>query len=311
MTRSLPSLPALRSFEAAARRLSFTEAANELSVTQGAISRQVRQLEQTLGTPLFHRLHRRVALTPQGDALMSNLTAAFDLIEAGVRKCRAIEAHDRPTVVLSCLGTFTMRWLIPRMNRARKAAPEVELRLTADYGVVDFRTAAFDMAIRVGAGPWPEDADASVMFEEEVGPVCAPELVAPLGPRIKTKGLLKLPILHTETRADAWANWLTATGSPLPVPDGQWFEHFYYMLEAAVAGVGVAIAPRALVFDDLRAGRLAAPLGFSPSGNAYTLLTSHQGRKDPSIAAIRDWLLEEARLSRKAERLENQDAPSP
>jgi len=294
MTRDLPSLPALRSFEAAARRLSFSEAANELAVTQSAISRQVRQLEEVLGAPLFHRLHRSVALTPQGEALQGNLTAAFELIEAGVRKCRATSRQDTQTVVLSCHGTLTMRWLIPRLNRAHKAAPGVELRLTAEYGAIDFRTAAFDMAVRVGPGPWPDDADAAPMFEEFVGPVCAPDLIAPLGSRLKLKGLLKLPALHSETRPRGWEEWLAVTAPGLAAPDGQWFEHFYYMLEAAVAGVGVAVAPRVLVADDLRANRLAAPLGFAPSGNAYTLLTPRARLTDSSISAIRDWLLAEA-----------------
>lgn len=266
MKRRLPSLNALAAFEAGARLGRMTLAAEELGVTHGAISRQVKALEERLGIRLFEGRRNRLALTAAGRTLLPGLTDGFDCIE---RVVRAVADEAEGPLDVSVLGTFTMRWLIPRLHRFHHVHPGIDVRLSADDRPVDFRRASFDVAIRVGPGPWPTDAVATALFAEEVGPVCAPALVTGREPA-RLEDLAAWPKLHTFTRRDAWADWAASVGWHDASLDGRSFEHFYFVLEAATAGLGIAIAPLPLVEDDLKAGRLIAPLGFIPAARAMS-----------------------------------------
>ncbi|MDB5529827.1 MAG: transcriptional regulator protein [Devosia sp.] len=283
--RKLPSLNALRAFEAAGRHGRMTLAAEELHVTHSAISRQVQQLEQRLGVALFEGPKNALRLTDAGNRLMLGLTPAFDQLDLAVR---SVADTDEGTLDVSCPGTFTMRWLIPRLYRFRQAHPEIEVRLSASSKPVDIARDNVDVAIRAGAGPWPAGLEVTHLFDEQIGPVAAPILARAVADDIAT-----VPLLHSRTRRHAWTDWSRRAGVPTSGDGGNEYEHFYFMLEAASAGLGVCIAPWPMVADDLRAGVLAAPLGFIASGQEYVAMRrSHRHRKS---AMFCQWLAEEAR----------------
>lgn len=285
MTRMLPPLNALRAFEAAARHGRIVDAAAELCVTHGAVSRQVKQLERVLGVKLFRRAGRGVALTEAGARLLPSLSSAFDLIETGVERVRPSTSG---ALLVSCIGTFIIRWLIPRLHGFRSRHPDIEIRLSESDGPVDFTQDAADIAIRTMRPPWPGDMITTPIFGDEVGPVLSPELQAKLNIR-NVGDLARAPLLHTETRASAWSDWLAAAGrTDIDPTPGDRFEHFYYMLQAAASGLGVAIGPRPLVDDDIVTGRLVAPLGYVESGYHYVVLRPM--RDDARAAAFVAWL---------------------
>lgn len=266
--RHLPSLNALRAFEATARLGRMTVAATELSVTHGAISRQIKALEDQLGCKLLEGPKNRLALTETGKRLLPSLTTGFDHIARGIQEVSDVDATS---LNVSCLGTLTMRWLIPRLHRFQAREPDIEVRLSAADGPVDFQRHHFDVAIRVGTDPWPADANVTTLFEEVVGPVLSPRLL-PRSGRCDLQRLSAQPKLHTKTRPSAWTDWCARTGIKKLPASGPTFEHFYFALEAATGGLGAAIAPWPLVIDDVRAGRLIAPFGFIDSGLRYVAL---------------------------------------
>ena len=291
MKRGALPLNALRAFEAAARLGRMSDAADELGVTHSAISRQIRSLEARLGVRLFEGARNRPRLSDAAQSLLQDLTPAFDSIEEAVFR---ITNPERQPLDVSCLGTLAMRWLIPRLYRFQDAHPAIDIRLTSDDGPVDFRRQRIDVAIRVGPGNWPQDATKTLLFEDRVGPVLSPALCA--ADRISdATDLAGCPLLHTETRPNAWADWCAKSGASLEL-GGRQFEHFYFMLEAATAGLGVAIAPEVLVQDDLAAGRLFAPFGFVASGQTYVAL-SRRGLMSQGTAFLA-WLEGQARTER-------------
>ncbi len=294
MKRRLPSLNALRAFEAAARLGRMSAAADELAVTHGAVSRQIRQLEDTLGVPLFGGSKARPALTDAGRALLPGLTDAFDRMEAAVRAC---VDSDGTTLDVSCLSTFLMRWLIPRLHRFNTANPDIDVRLRAtDQTQANDR---FDVLITVNETP--DTAPAAMtqpLFDEWLGLVVAPSLLPQFqlaaSPPGSALDLSSLPRLHTKTRRNAWAMWSALANQPAPASDRSIieFEHYYYTLEAALAGLGACVSPWHLVADDVRSGRLLAPCGFHPSGYAYVAVWRRRSRKTDRFCA---WLTAEAK----------------
>lgn len=288
--RHLPSLNALIAFEAAARLGRMTLAADELAVTHGSISRHVRHLEESLGVRLFEGPKNALRLTEAGKALLPHLTLGLDHIEAGVR---TIADDDKGTLDVSCTGTFSMRWLIPRLYRFQDINPGIEVRLSASYAPVDFARERYEVAIRLANHPLPPDAPVTPLFAEHVGPVLSPTLAARLD-LLQVEHLGRAPLLHTSTRRYAWEDWAIRTGCLKNTSfAGTEYEHFYYMLEAATAGLGVCIAPWQLVIDDVQAGRLIAPFGFIPSGLSYVAL--RQPRRHRKAQAFCAWLAQEAK----------------
>lgn len=289
-TVRLPSLTALRCFEAAARLESFNQAAAELSLTHGAISRAVRLLEDELGVALFERRSRRVFLTEAGRTLAHAVGDGLGLIRQAVGELRA-SALQAQRWVLSCEPTLLMRWLIPRWSNFQARHPEIDVHLVAGGGPFSFNS-GIDLAIRRDDFPWPSGYHAEPLFAEKVGPVCRPDKVAAwfatkkLGARLKAG----VPHLHTRTRPGAWQEWAAATGQSIPDASWQIFEHFYFSLQAAVAGLGVAIGPWHLVRDDLDSGVLAAPLGFIEDGSRYCLLSPQPLQPDSPQAHLLAWL---------------------
>ncbi|TNM63387.1 LysR family transcriptional regulator [Aliirhizobium smilacinae] len=284
MVRRIPSLNALRAFEAAGRHGRMTLAADELNVTHSAVSRQVQHLESLLGVPLFEGPKNRLRLTEAGVTLLAGLGMAFDQIDASVR---AVADTDEGPLDVSCPGTFTMRWLIPRLYRFQSDYPKIDVRLSASSGPVDFGRDGFDVAIRVGDPPWPDRADVISLFPEQIGPVLAAGLSDG-----RTGDIDGLPELHTRTRPHAWSDWLSRSGKQFVAGSRVDYEHFYFMLEAARAGLGVCAAPWPYVVDDITSGRLVAPFGFIDSGHHYVAL--RRDRRNRKASLFCDWLHAEA-----------------
>ncbi|OCW59147.1 LysR substrate-binding domain-containing protein [Hoeflea olei] len=287
MKRSLLPLNALRAFEATMRHGQMKRAAEELGVTYGAVSRQVRSLEDSLGVVLFEGPRNRLTPTQAAREMQPALQEAFDRMEAAVSH---VMHRDRRTLDVSCLSTLAMRWLIPNLFDFQERHPEIKVRMTADDGPVDFARQSLDVAVRVGTGPW-DPASSTDLFADETGPVLSPKLMGDNRAADWT-ALSGLPLLHTKTRPSAWADWCQASRLPLPA-GGQEYEHFYFMLEAATAGLGIGIAPEILVRADIRAGRLIAPFGFRPSGQTYVALAP--ARPEPAATLFIRWLRDTAR----------------
>jgi DNA-binding transcriptional LysR family regulator len=269
----------------------MTRAAEELGVTHGAVSRQVSHLEAVLGVALLEGPKNRLTLTQAGRELLEDLTPGFDRIEAGVR---SLVDDGTGTLDVSCLGTLTMRWLIPRLHRFQATYPEVEVRLSASDRSVDFARAAYEVAIRVTDHLLPEGAPVTHLFDELVGPVLAPKLAERLNLQTP-QDLAGTPLLHTRTRPAAWASWASRVGWSGGDCPGAEYEHFYFLLEAATAGLGVCIAPWPLVIDDIIAGRLLAPFGFVPSGQSYVAV--RRPRQNRAAQAFCTWLMEEGKAT--------------
>lgn len=262
MNQELPPLNALRAFEAAARLQSVKQAAHELNVTHGAVSRQVRALEEALGVALFDKEGRGIKLTDAGILLRDAAGDAFARLRGACIELKR-RSGEAP-FVLGCPGSLLARWFIPRLDRLNRALPELRLQLSASEGGPDPRRPGLDATLLFAEPPWPADMRVFELAAERIGPVLSPRhpRFAELH-RAPPRALLDEPLLHTASRPQAWPSWAASQElSPAALHYGAGFEHLYYLLEAAVAGLGVAIAPQQLVADDLAAERLAAPWGF-------------------------------------------------
>jgi LysR family transcriptional regulator, glycine cleavage system transcriptional activator len=295
--RSLPPLNAVRAFEAAARLGSLKEAAVELSVTHGAVSQQIRLLEDWLGAPaLFRRSVRRVVLTPAGAALLAEVGPALDRISAAVQQHR-IRRHDAPSIVLNvnALATFSLRWLLRRMGAFRAEHPDIEVRLSTSNETVDALVDSFDVVIRGGPDTFP-GYTSRFLFGERRLPVCSPTILRQI-PLADIRDLSRHTLLHVSSMARLWRDWLAEAGEPALRPDASLtFDHFYLTLQAAIDGLGVAMGPTALVADDLVAGRLIAPFpDVSLPARSYFAYLPEARRTDPHIAVFCDWLEKQGR----------------
>ena len=286
--RDLPSLNALRAFEGAARLGSLGKAAAELHVTHGAISRQVRLLEDELGVALFRREGRGLRLTEAGLRLGEATGAAFAQIEASVRGLR--RGADPDTRVIGCPGSLLARWMIPRLEQLRQDLPGLQLHLSPHEGEFASSLPGLDAALLIGAPPWPAQWRVHVLAPERIGPVVDPR--HPAAARLAGQApsaLLGEDLLHTVSRPQAWPQWAHQQRlDPAALRLGTGFEHLYYLREAAVAGLGVAIAPQPLVAGDLASGRLVAPWGFIETGAHWCLCTLSDA--DPRLAQLAAWL---------------------
>lgn len=289
MNDLLPPLNALRAFEAAARHENMTQAAHELHVTHGAVSRQVRALESQLGVALFHRRGRGLALTPAGLRLRDAAAAAFAQLRATCAVLRQAPA-DAP-LVLGCPGSLLARWVIPRLERMQQDLPDLPVHLSAQETPLPTRLGPLDAALLLGTPPWPDNWQVHVLAPERIGPVLSPRYAGwPALREQPARCLLDEPVLHTASRPQAWADWARSSGLPrAPRPGGQDFAHLYQMLEAAIAGLGVAIAPAPLVREELDSGRLLSPWGFRTT-QAHWVLVSPRGRRDARVDRLGAWL---------------------
>lgn len=286
--RHLP-LTALRAFEAFARHGKMSLAADELCVTHGAVSRQVRSLEQLVGARLTQGPRNNLKLTDAGERLSRALGATFDEIERAFLELRT--SGDKE-IHVSCVGTLAMKWLIPRLSHFHARHPELSVRVTEAYGPVDFTREPFDAAIRLGESEHIEGGVATPFLDNFHGPVLSPALQA-AGVSLAEIGAL--PRLHTRSHPQAWAEWAGHAHVLLPESaEHREYEHIFYTLEAAKAGLGVGISPWIYVASDIAAGKLVAPVGFVQTPIRFHLVLPEASAKRKALAAFRDWLTEEA-----------------
>jgi len=287
MRRHLPPLKPLPAFEIAAEQASFSAAAGELNLTHGAVSRQIKALESHLGVPLFRRRNRRIELTEAGTAFLPGVRQALHLLEATT--AQVATSPREGALVVSCVATFMMRWLIPRLYAFNALHRRIDVRLSASHLPVDFARDGIDVAIRLGKPPWPRNVAATPFMPDRIGPVCAPGLLQGRA-RLTLADLRRCTLLSADTRPDAWADWAQSRRVDLDHGKARPFEHMYFMLEAAASGLGMGIASHALVEEDLRSGRLVAPFGFTASGRSYCVLHARALADNPKIAAFRKWI---------------------
>lgn len=290
--RDLPPLNALRAFVFTARHLSATKAAAELHVTLGAVSHQLRALEEYLGVDLFVRGHRQLTLTPAGERYFRDVSAAFDAIRTATDSLK--NPGHKDMLRLRAYTTFSLRWLIPRLSRFYEENRSVELILSTGVEPVDFSREKLDFAIRLGHGDWP-DATAEKLIPNVLAPVCSPTLIA-RGPAVDAPADLKQHVLLQSIypeRRDDWPEWLQAQG----VEVGGDFSYLYFessalTYQAAIEGQGFAMAQLSLVEDELAAGRLVCPIPrYLDKGEfTYYLVYPNNRRLTPQMKAFRDWL---------------------
>ena len=295
MVDRLPSLNAMRVFEAAARHLSFSRAADELNVTKAAVSHQVKALEEELGLPLFRRLNRALMLTPAGQTLFPAITEALGLMNTAVAKLK--KQDQTGDLVLTTLDSFAAIWLVPRLRRFREKHPEIDVRITTSDDSIDFARGDVDLAIRYGAGHWP-GVQAERLMTEELFPVCSPALLEAGPPLEKPADLVHHTLLH-DYGLVTWRGWLMAIGEDsIDAERGSHYQHSNLVLQAAEQGDGVALARSVLAADALAAGRLVKPFDISqPAEYAYYLVCPPAHMKRMKVQAFRAWLLVEAEAS--------------
>lgn len=296
MRPRLPSLSALRAFEAAARLKSFKLAAEALSVSPTAISHQIRALEDNLSCALFVRQTRKVALSAEGELLYAATKEGFDCIAAGVERLRA---RQRSTVTLSATPAFTTKWLVPRMAAFQAAHPEIDLHIHASNQKVDLHSGAVDLAIRYGQGSY-HDLLATRLLQDHFAPVASKQL------HIRQPSDLNLhPLIHFDWHSTppahlTWTGWLQNAGiSDLDSTAGIRYSEESHAIQAALAGQGVALLSLELVREEIAMGLLEAPLTPVVEGLAYHLVRSALKPAVAPVAIVEEWLIQAARTPPK------------
>ncbi|MBN9527789.1 MAG: transcriptional regulator GcvA [Alphaproteobacteria bacterium] len=290
--RRLPPLNALRAFDAAARHQSFKDAATELGLTHGAVSYQIRQLEDWLGPPeLFARGNRRVTLTPAGRAFHGEVAAALSRIASAAGRHAEEGARSRRRILkVNALATFALRWLLPRLGDFRRSHPAVDVRLSTSSEPVDSLAELHDVVIRRGPDSFHGYVAEPFLTEHRL-PVCSPTALR--RHRLRRPGdLANHTLLHAATQPRLWPDWLALAGLRDVEPAGELvLDHNYLALQAAIDGLGIAIGPTALVASDLAAGRLVAPFS-SPvlPSRSYCAYVPEGAGTDPAIRDFCAWL---------------------
>lgn len=291
MLSRMPSIYSLQVFDAVARRLSFTRAAVDLNITQGAVSYQIRHLEENIGTALFERGGRGIALTAAGESLRPALSRALDEIRTVVEKV-AKDAGSGLTISLTTY--FAARWLLPRLSRFMRSHPQIEVRLVHGSGENPTSAVDADIAVRWGRGAWPGQ-EAELIFSSGLTPVCSPDLLKNQACTLPF-AIQHEKILHDDEMRTPWAEWLALTGfADQETLDGPVILDPNVRMQAAIDGQGFALAD-ALVANEISDGRLVAPFDVYLDGYGY-YLTRRQPSPSKAVADFRLWLLEEAHSS--------------
>lgn len=295
MAERMPSLNALRAFEAAARNLSFKAAAKELFVTPGAVSQQVKRLELELGITLFHRLTRSVVLSDAGQAYFPAVHHAFREITDATENL-APGRHIQ-TLTVSMFPSLAVRWLVPRLGRFSRQYPDIEVRIRTSGHLVDFASENVDMGVRQGRGRYP-GMRVDQLATGAMLPVCSPRLLAGTVPLRTPDDLTQYPLLHDDNWHD-WAMWLETAGATAVDADrGPIFSDTGLILQAALEDQGVALSSPLLIADDVAAERLAIPFGPALDyADAIYVVSPAATAEVPKIAQFREWLLTEAAAS--------------
>ena len=259
-------------------------AAEELHVTPGAVSRQIRLLEEQLGVALFERRNRAVFLTDAGGALLAATTQAMALVDQAVNKIRQV---NRNVLVVSCEPTIAMKWFIPRLGRLHAEHPDILVHLMTAGGPIDFQQTGVDVALRRNDFRWDLGLHAEHVCDEYVGPVCVGDMIS------EDRSLASAPWLTTQSRPDAWRRWCASSNHAWAPARETIYEHFYLSIQAAAARLGVAMASTFMVDQEIAEQRLRAPFGFRRDGSAYFLLAPAALSGDARFTKLLAWLRSE------------------
>jgi LysR family glycine cleavage system transcriptional activator len=292
----LPPFMALRALEAAARLRSYSRAAEELHVTHGAVSHQIRRLEEEFGLRLFRREGNAMIPTEPALKLAAKVAAALRLLETGATEL-ASERGAR-TLVISSLRSFAGRWLAPRLQRFTAGETDLEIEIRGEERLADFVYDGVDVAVRYGAGDWSE-VEVEPLFGERLFPVCSADFLA-RHPLRQIEDLASAPLLRQRNRA--WTLWFKSVGLGFAEPNtGMVFDDSSLLLDAAAQGLGVALARESLAEDDLRSGRLVQPFPHAVGADyGYYLVWRADSPKLPAIRRFRDWIRGEVAAMRQA-----------
>ncbi|RON25092.1 LysR family transcriptional regulator [Pseudomonas brassicacearum] len=284
-----PHLPlnALRAFEASARHLSFTRAAVELFVTPAAVSHQVKSLEAQLNVTLFKRLPRGLMLTSEGETLLPVLRESFDRIAETLERFEG--GHYRDVLTVGAVGTFAVGWLLPRLADFQEKHPFIDLRLSTNNNRVDVAAEGLDYAIRFGAGAW-HGIEALRLIEAPLSVLCVPELARQLN---SPEDLLKQTLLRSY-RIDEWPEWFLACGLPPNTAPTRniVFDSSLAMMEAALQGAGIALAPPLMFSRQLAAGAIEQPFAIGITTGSYWLTRLQSRPETAAMTAFKEWLLQ-------------------
>jgi len=277
------SLNALKSFSTAADCLSISRASEELHVTQGAISRQVKHVENSLRVKLFTRRNRGIFLTKDGLLLHQTCKEAFTLL--GETLERLEKSSINAPLVVSCEPTLAIRWLIPRLPTFQEECPDIQIHLFSAGGEIDLHRSRVDLALRRNDFTWEKNYYSELIAKEKTGPVCTIDMWD------KNRSTFNsLCLLHTQTRSNSWSNWKDLSGYNIKSESDMHFEHFYLSLQAASSGLGIAIGSKYMTHDDITNKRLIAPMGFINDGSEYYLISEDPIDYDERKKAFKDWL---------------------
>lgn len=298
---ALPPLNALRAFEAAGRHLSFKEAAAELCVTQGAVSRHVLNLESFLGVNLFLRTHRQVNLTPAGVAYLQEARDALLRISDATNRARA--RTDERTLRIKAPPSCSIRWLVPRLGRFHALHPNIAVQVTTSHDPVDFERDEIDVGIHYGVES-TDDWRYERLFNEVLIPICNRRLLGRNRKRCAPREIASQVLLHSLRRPTDWRQWLDATSlSGFSATQELTFENSTLTYQGAIDGLGVAIAQKALVAEDIASGRLAAPSDIEVRNPvAYYLVYPSRKQTPAKVQAFQSWIASEAGITRHIDR---------
>lgn len=289
--RLIPSTSMLMAFEASARNGSFTGAARELSLTQGAISRQVSALETQLGVKLFDRIKKSIKLTEVGESYAEEIAVALRSIRNA--SLNAVSDTQGQTLNLAILPTFGMRWLMPKFPDFLEKNPQITVNFTSKLSPFDFTNENLHSAIHFGHPDWP-GTEGTFLMNEEAVPVAAPSFIGDHTVRNAAE-IRDMPLLHIETRPNAWADWFNQNGLKPPANRGMVLEQFAMVTQAAVAGMGVAMLPHFLINTELERGELEMLMDIPLKNSAgYYLITPKSHESYAPVVALKEWLLEQA-----------------
>jgi DNA-binding transcriptional LysR family regulator len=300
MRRKIPSTGALITFEAAARYQSFSRAAEELSLTEGAISRQIGVLEEYLGLQLFHRVKKRVSLSDIGRAYYLKVKEDLARLERDTLGAMAYQ-NGQQFLEIAVIPTFTSKWLIPKIAAFSEQHPDITVNLSERALPFLFGDSIFAAAVHYRHPAWAGCIQED-LFDEELVPVCSPRLLA--GRQITSVvELASFPMLHKNTREDAWTRWFAAAGHEELAPmAGPRYDLFSMIIQGACCGIGMALVPRLYVQEELKNGTLVIPIDFSIRGlKQYCVVYPEHKEISPAARLLFDWLIKAAAEERQAQ----------
>ena len=295
MRRYIPSSTALKCFEASVRHLSFTRAAQELHLTQSAVSRQIRNLEEFLSRDLFIRLNKRLVLTGTGAAYYKEVVPLLDGMENACLRMLHRE-DEKTTLTISALPTFASHWLVPQLAEFQQTYPQFQIKVRSLDDAAKIDPECIDIILHYGGDHWPRAVSHQLM-QEKVVAVCSPALLAQyqdqqIDGQWQCSDVVKLPLLHSSARINAWPDWMVAQGLESGSFAGTSFEHFHMLIEAAKNSMGVAVIPSILAQGSLNNGDLVAPFGDEVATPHEYLLSYPADKADlEQVVTFRDWLL--------------------